>query len=87
MNSTARVAVVYWTPSDAELAAQIDAARVETNPETRESMYHDIQQRVHDQHYTVPLFNLQDIYGLSERMEWTPRPDAKLMINEMQVTE
>jgi peptide/nickel transport system substrate-binding protein len=73
--------------SDAEMAALIDEARVETDVAKREEMYHEIQQRVHDQHYTVPLFNLQDIYGLSERMEWTPRPDAKLMISEMQVAE
>ena len=73
--------------SDAEMAALIDAARVETDVAKREEMYHEIQQLVHDQHYTVPLFNLQDIYGLSERMEWTPRPDAKLMISEMQVAE
>ena len=73
--------------SNAELAAMIDAARVETDVAAREGMYHEIQKTVHDQHYTVPLFNLQDIYGLSERMQWTPRPDAKLLISEMQVAE
>lgn len=73
--------------SNAELAAMIDAARVETDVAERERMYHEIQQIVHDQHYTVPLFNLQDVYGLSERMAWTPRPDAKLLISEMRVAE
>jgi peptide/nickel transport system substrate-binding protein len=73
--------------SNAELAALIDAARVETDVAAREGMYHEIQQAVHDGHYTVPLFNLQDVYGLSERMQWTPRPDAKLLISEMQVAE
>ncbi len=73
--------------SDAELAAMIDEARIETDVAAREEMYRAIIGRVHDLDYTVPLFNLQDIYGLSERMEWMPRPDAKLIIAEMTVVE
>jgi peptide/nickel transport system substrate-binding protein len=43
--------------------------------------------RGYDLDYTVPLFNLQDIYGMSTRMEWTPRADAKMIIKEMSVAE
>lgn len=73
--------------SDAEMAGWIDAARVETDVAKRQALYSDVLQRVHSRSYTVPLFNLQDIYGLSARMEWQPRPDAKLIIAEMAVAE
>lgn len=73
--------------SDAEMAAKIDAARIETDEAKRQGIYDEILQRAHDGNYTVPLFNLQDIYGMSDRMEWQPRTDAKLIINEMKVVE
>ncbi len=73
--------------SDADMAAQIDAARVETDETKRKALYDEILKKGHDLNYTVPLFNLQDIYGMSERMEWQPRVDAKLMVSEMKVTE
>ncbi|QEE43489.1 ABC transporter substrate-binding protein (plasmid) [Rhizobium sp. WL3] len=73
--------------SDAEMAAMIDAARVETDVAKRLALYEEIQQKGHDLNYTVPLFNLQDIYGMSERMDWQPRVDAKLVISEMKVAE
>ena len=34
----------------------------------------------------VWLVNNQDIYGMSERLEWTPRVDAKLLVKEMSVS-
>jgi peptide/nickel transport system substrate-binding protein len=73
--------------SDEEMAAMIDEARVTTDPEARQELYDAIFQRGHDMHYTVPLFNLQDIYGMSPRMEWKPRVDAKMLIKEMSVSE
>lgn len=73
--------------SDAEMAAMIEAARTETDAAKRKSIYDQIQQKGHELSYTVPLFNLQDIYGLSERMEWQPRVDAKMIVSEMKVAE
>ena len=73
--------------SDAEMAAMIEAARTETDAAKRKSIYDQIQQKGHELSYTVPLFNLQDIYGLSERMEWQPRIDAKMIVSEMKVAE
>lgn len=73
--------------SDAEMAAMIDAARTETDVAKRQALYDQVLQRGHDLNYTVPLFNLQDIYGMSDRMEWQPRADAKLIINEMSVAD
>lgn len=73
--------------SDAEMAEKIDAARVETDEAKRKALLDEVQKKAHDLSYTVPLFNLNDIYGMSERMEWQPRVDAKLMVNEMKVAE
>lgn len=73
--------------SDAEMAQMIDAARVETDTAKRKELLDSVQKKAHDLSYTVPLFNLNDIYGMSERMEWQPRVDAKLMISEMKVSE
>ena len=73
--------------SDAEMAAMIDKARVTTDVAAREALYAEIFKRGYDRDYTVPLFNLQDIYGMSTRMEWKPRADAKMIIKEMSVVE
>ena len=73
--------------SDAEMATMIDEARVTTDVAAREALYAEVFQKGHDLNYTIPLFNLQDIYGMSTRMEWSPRADAKLIVKEMAVTE
>lgn len=73
--------------SDAEMAKMIDDARVTTDVAEREALYHAIFQKGRDLSYTAPLFNLQDIYGMSERMDWQPRTDQKLLIKEMSVSE
>lgn len=73
--------------SDADMAAKIDAARVEQDPVKRQAIYDEVGKNIHDQNFAVPLFNLQDIYGLSERMDWQPRVDAKMLIKEMKVTQ
>lgn len=73
--------------SDEWMAQKIDAARVEADGTARKAIYDEVQQKIHDENYAVPLFNLQDIYGLSERMEWQPRVDAKLMIRDMKVSQ
>ncbi len=72
--------------SDAEMAEMIDQARVTTDTAAREKLYHDVFQKGRELSYTVPLFNLQDIYGMSERIDWQPRSDAKLMVKEMSVS-
>ena len=73
--------------ADAELSAWIDEARTETDVEAREDLYAQITQHVYDGNYAVPLLNMQDIYGVSERMVWQPRVDAKLIVREMAVSE
>jgi len=76
-----------FSNSDKEMTAKLSEARTLIDEEKREALYHEVYKDVRDKNYLVPLFNLQDIYGLSERMEWQPRVDAKLLVSEMSVSE
>jgi len=73
--------------TDAELAGLIDKARTETNVETRASLYHQAVKRAYDQAYFVWLLNIEDIYGMSKRLDWAARVDAKMLVKEMRVIE
>ncbi|HET7715030.1 MAG TPA: ABC transporter substrate-binding protein [Bauldia sp.] len=77
----------FSSNSDMEMKAKIEAARVETDVAKRKALYAEITQKAYDGNYLVPLLNVQDIYGISTRVEWQPRVDAKLIVKEMKVTE
>ena len=49
--------------------------------------YEEALQIAYDEAYFVWLVNNEDIYGLSENLQWTPRVDAKLLVVEMSVVE
>lgn len=70
---------------DAEMAAMIDEAAVETDVDAREELYHEITERACDNSYFAFLLNIEDTYGMSERLQWEPRVDAKLIVNEMEL--
>jgi len=71
--------------SDKELAALIDAARTETDGAKRTALYHQAVKRAHDQAYFVWLLNIEDVYGVSKRVDWSARVDAKVLVSEMKV--
>jgi len=70
---------------DARLGQLIDAARTEVDPAKRKAMYNEAVQLAYDNAYFVWLLNIEDVYGLSKRLEWTPRVDAKILVREMSV--
>ena len=72
--------------SDATLSELIDQGRAEIDAEAREGIYQEVSQIAFDQAYLLNIINNEDIYGLSERMQWTPRVDSKLLVAEMSVT-
>ena len=72
--------------SDAALSALIDQGRSELDADARVPIYNEALQMAYDQSYFVWLVNNEDLYGLSERMDWQPRVDAKLLVKEMSVT-
>ncbi len=69
--------------SDQELASLIDKARIETDSNRREALYHQAVKRAYDQAYFVWLLNIEDIYGVSARLDWHGRVDAKILVSEM----
>jgi len=73
--------------SNPEVDQLIDAARTETDLQKREEMYHKVIQIAYDDAALVPLLNLKDVYGLSEKLEWAPRLDGKMLVVEMKLAE
>jgi peptide/nickel transport system substrate-binding protein len=39
-----------------------------------------------DEALFVPLYNLADLYGTARNIVWKPRPDEKIMVNEMKIS-
>ena len=71
--------------SDQQLASLIDQARTETDFTRRLALYHQAVQRAYDQAYFVWLLNIEDIYGISARLAWQGRVDAKILVSEMKL--
>jgi peptide/nickel transport system substrate-binding protein len=71
---------------NAEMAAMIDEARSETDVAAREAIYHDVLQTGCDDAYFIFMLNINDIFGMSERLQWEPRVDSKLLVKEMSVS-
>ena len=69
--------------SDKDLAGLIDAARTETDPAKRAAVYHKAVKLTFDQAYFVWLLNIEDVYGVSKRLNWPGRVDAKMLVSEM----
>jgi peptide/nickel transport system substrate-binding protein len=54
----------------------IQKALQTTDPAQREPLYQELERfLVMDKVVWVPLYVLQDIYGVSNRLTWSPRPD------------
>ena len=69
--------------SDRKLADLIDQARTQTDFDQRAALYHQAVKRAYDQAYFVWLLNIEDIYGVSARINWPARVDAKILVSEM----
>ncbi|MEZ5219579.1 MAG: ABC transporter substrate-binding protein [Ilumatobacteraceae bacterium] len=72
--------------SNQDLSALIDTGRTELDSAARAKTYAEAVKIAYDEAYFVWTVNNEDLYGLSERMQWTPRVDAKLLVKEMTVT-
>ena len=77
----------FASNNDQEMAEKSRAARIETDPEKRKAMYAEITKKAYDGNYLAPLLYSEDIYGFSNRLDWQPRVDAKLLVKEMKVTD
>ena len=72
--------------SNADLAALIDSGRAEIDQAKRQDIYAEAVKIAYDEAYFVWLVNNKDLYGMSERLTWTPRVDSKLLIKEMSLS-
>ncbi len=72
--------------SNTELKGLIDQARQETDPQKRDALYNQAVKIGCDQAYFAFLFNEDDIYGLSSRLQFQPRVDGLIPVKEMSVT-
>jgi peptide/nickel transport system substrate-binding protein len=66
-----------------EVTQLIDAARTETDVAAREEMYHQALQIAYDEAALIYMLNVENIYGLSERLNWEPRLDNKILFATM----
>ena len=67
--------------------ALIEKARSETNVEKRRSLYNEAVRHAHERAYFVWLLNIEDVYGLSKRLQWKGRVDAKILVSEMTLSK
>ncbi len=68
---------------NADVDALAAEARVELDEETREGMYHELNEIACEEAANVFLVNTQDIYGLSEDLNWEPRRDGLIQAKSM----
>lgn len=65
------------------LSDLVTKGRQTTDPDDRAKVYQEALKLAYDQAYFVWLVNNQDVYGMSKRLDWKPRVDAKLLVKEM----
>jgi peptide/nickel transport system substrate-binding protein len=71
--------------SDQALSDLITEGRAEVDQEAREPIYEEAVKIAYDGAYFAFLVSNEDLYGMSERLQWTPRVDSKLLVKEMSV--
>lgn len=72
--------------NDEELDAWIAEARETTDADARQELYDQATQKACDEAYFLFLLHIEDIYGMSEALEWEPRVDAKMLVKEMSLS-
>ena len=71
---------------DPDMEKWLTEARTETDTDARQALYEQVLEKSCNEAYLLNLYNNEDIYGMSETLQWTPRVDAKMLAKEMTVT-
>ena len=74
------------TWSDPELDVLLDKSLAVKGQE-RLDVFKAILERLNETSAVVPLFAQQDLYGVRDRVTWTPRPDGHVFAFEMAIKE
>jgi peptide/nickel transport system substrate-binding protein len=76
------VSSTYANPAVDKL---VDAARYELDPTKRKALYAKALRIVHDDAPWLFLFQYEDLYATSTRLQWQPRPDEGIYCTEMRL--
>jgi peptide/nickel transport system substrate-binding protein len=71
------------TFADPELDKLNDAARYELDTNKRAALYHKAMALIHDEAPWLFLFEYEDLYATSKRLQWNARPDEAIYAWEM----
>jgi peptide/nickel transport system substrate-binding protein len=71
----------------AEVDALIEAEQAEVDPERRNAIFKQIQKKLHDDAAWIFLFDGQDIYGTTSKLQWTPRSDEVVWAYDMSLAD
>lgn len=75
----------YYYAADPARAQEIDLlldrGRTTLDPAAREEAYHTALKKLHDDVPWLLLYQQMDIYGVSSRVEWSPRADEAIILH------
>jgi len=57
-----------------------------TDVDARQGIYEQAVAKACDEAYFLFMLNINDVYGMSERVQWESRVDAKILVKDMTVT-
>jgi len=69
--------------NDAETDRLIDSARATFDAARRKALYQQLAQRLHDEANFLYLYEQIDLYGIANRLVWSPRADEQLQAADM----
>jgi peptide/nickel transport system substrate-binding protein len=72
--------------TDQALADLVHSGQETLDPDERDAIYQEAVKIAYDGAYFAFLVSNEDLYGMSERLSWSPRVDSKLLVKEMSVT-
>jgi peptide/nickel transport system substrate-binding protein len=75
-----RRGLYFNTPETDQL---IQAAASELDTAKRQSIYDDLQSKLHDLAPWIFLYQLNDLYGVKKTLTWTPTPDERIWVYGM----
>ena len=77
----------YQTARTEELDALIAKQKTELDPVKRAAMFKQIQGYAREDVPWIFLYDLEDLYGLTKRIQWQPRPDEFIWAYDIKVKE
>jgi len=71
--------------SDPEFDKMVDAEQAEGNDAKRLEILQQMSKLIMEEAPLIPMFQLNDNYGVARNIVWTPRPDEKILLEEMKI--